>query len=69
MKLGGSGAPLPPVDSFLRATNQEVAGSSPAGPASFKYLPRFRCEQFAAMTLWFEPESLAIDPQSSRGVT
>ena len=34
MKSGGSGVPLPPVDSFLRATNQEVAGSSPAGPAN-----------------------------------
>jgi hypothetical protein len=32
-KQWGSGVPLPPVDSSLRSTNQEVAGSSPAGRA------------------------------------
>src|SRR6266545_3506140 len=31
---GSSGLPLPLIPPFLRPTNQEVAGSSPAGPAT-----------------------------------
>jgi hypothetical protein len=57
-KHWGSGVPLPPVDSFLPATNQEVASSSLAGRTkspnisvnwrrrSFRLVNN--CEQFAA---------------------